>query len=127
MGESCHIKINYCETIPCGVGGECVNELLTYKCLCYYGYNGTNCKEVYETTPYNSLTTTVEPIVPDDPNVLGQPKQNEPIIASKKDSSGESKTKVTCSKCSLFAKILLLIVIKSHGSYSPVISQLFEE
>jgi hypothetical protein len=44
-GRNCEIKINECESSPCGYNGKCVDLINAYKCLCFPGYTGINCMQ----------------------------------------------------------------------------------
>ena len=36
--------IDECESSPCQNGGQCIDEVNDYTCLCLAGFTGTNCK-----------------------------------------------------------------------------------
>ena len=36
-GDRCEVKIDYCETNPCGAGSTCVSQIGSYQCLCQPG------------------------------------------------------------------------------------------
>ena len=37
-GDRCEVKIDYCETKPCGAGSTCVSKIGSYQCLCQPGW-----------------------------------------------------------------------------------------
>ncbi|KAM4619207.1 cadherin EGF LAG seven-pass G-type receptor 1-like [Polymixia lowei] len=42
----CSAKEDFCSTVVCQNGGECVNKWATYICDCPLGYGGKNCEQV---------------------------------------------------------------------------------
>ena len=44
-GVKCEVKIDECESNPCGFNGKCVDLVNEYRCACYPGYTGKNCMQ----------------------------------------------------------------------------------
>ena len=44
-GIYCEIKIDECQSSPCGPNGKCIDLVNGYKCICHPGYTGTTCTE----------------------------------------------------------------------------------
>lgn len=43
-GRDCETDIDECAVNPCRNGGECVNMIAKFKCICPVGYSGTLCE-----------------------------------------------------------------------------------
>lgn len=43
-GRDCSTDINECANSPCRNGGECVDLVGIFKCICKVGYFGTLCE-----------------------------------------------------------------------------------
>ena len=37
-------EINECNSLPCQNGGQCIDEINKYSCLCEAGFTGLNCE-----------------------------------------------------------------------------------
>ena len=37
-------EINECNSVPCQNGGQCIDEINKYSCLCEAGFTGLNCE-----------------------------------------------------------------------------------
>ncbi|CAF0711480.1 unnamed protein product [Brachionus calyciflorus] len=44
-GIYCEIKIDECQSSPCGPNGKCIDLVNGYKCICHNGYTGLTCTE----------------------------------------------------------------------------------
>lgn len=44
IGRDCETDIDECAVNPCRNGGECVNMIAKFKCICPVGYSGTLCE-----------------------------------------------------------------------------------
>lgn len=43
-GERCEIEVDECTSFPCQNGGSCVDNFISYSCVCPQGFSGTNCE-----------------------------------------------------------------------------------
>lgn len=43
-GRDCETDIDECAVNPCRNGGECVDRIARFKCICPVGYSGTLCE-----------------------------------------------------------------------------------
>lgn len=43
-GKDCQIDVNECETNPCKNGGECVDLINRFRCICPVGFAGDLCE-----------------------------------------------------------------------------------
>lgn len=43
-GRDCETDIDECAGAPCRNGGECVDMIAKFKCICPVGYSGTLCE-----------------------------------------------------------------------------------
>lgn len=66
-GANCEIKINECESSPCGLNGECIDLVNGYRCVCFNGYTGVTCMDnidecaVYSPCAPESKCTDLKP------------------------------------------------------------------
>lgn len=44
VGRNCETDIDECAVAPCRNGGECVDMVGKFKCICPVGYSGTLCE-----------------------------------------------------------------------------------
>ena len=44
-GRNCELKINECESSPCGFNGKCIDLINAFKCVCLTGFTGPTCAE----------------------------------------------------------------------------------
>lgn len=44
LGKDCDVDIDDCASNPCVNGGECVDQVNTYRCICPVGYTGYQCE-----------------------------------------------------------------------------------
>ena len=52
-------EIDNCESLPCQNGGQCINAVGTYNCVCVTGYTGYNCESMnYWTQIKHALLST---------------------------------------------------------------------
>ena len=40
----CDVNIDDCESTPCANGGQCIDDVADYSCVCEQGYTGKNCQ-----------------------------------------------------------------------------------
>jgi jagged-like protein len=43
-GRHCEVNVNECDSNPCRNGGECVDLINGFKCICPLGYTGHQCQ-----------------------------------------------------------------------------------
>ena len=62
-GLSCDVMVDHCalfhESSPCGINGQCQNDLNrnTFKCVCFHGYTGSRCEYKLLINRPTSMTT----------------------------------------------------------------------
>ena len=72
-GSNCDIKINECQSNPCGFNGMCIDLVNDFKCVCYPGYTGKTCSQnIDECSLYSPCApdTNCMDIQPDYHNLL---------------------------------------------------------
>lgn len=62
-GRDCETDIDECAVNPCRNGGECVNMIAKFKCICPVGFSGTLC-EVCDKNHHSFLWLAVDYFLP---------------------------------------------------------------